>query len=397
MKASFFFRFAFFWVGIASMICQYPMYAQIPDAQEITSKIELTRSEFRRNDPIIARFTIVNNSDKVIYVLKWNTPFEGFNADYFNITRNRERVVYIGKVVKRGKPEAGDYIKLDAKGSASVEINVAEGYGIFERGEYRIEFSSTILDLGSTSPQELSVRKRFRPVTLRSNQAGFNLVEDREKPDINQKDPEDLSPKGIAFKNCNATQQATIKTAMQNAEIYAATSQIVLDATPPDKQANATRYKTWFGKHTTTRYGVVASNFKSIYEALATKTITFHCDCDDNYYAYVYSNKPYDVYLCKYFWSAPSQGTDSQAGTIIHEVSHFTVVTGTKDHAYGQTNCKSLAKNDPDKAIKNADSHEYFAENNPAESMGMKLTLFSVLLVITLASVFIIFKFYRRS
>ena len=59
-------------------------------------------------------------------------------------------------------------------------------------------------------------------------------------------------------------------------------------------------------------------------------------------------------------------GTDSKGGTIIHELSHFNVVAGTDDHAYGQTAAKRLAKRSPKKALDNADNHEYFAENTPA-------------------------------
>jgi len=39
---------------------------------------------------------------------------------------------------------------------------------------------------------------------------------------------------------------------------------------------------------------------------------------------------------------------------------------GTKDHKYGQTKCKQLAIDNVAQAIRNADSHEYFAENHPA-------------------------------
>ena len=47
-------------------------------------------------------------------------------------------------------------------------------------------------------------------------------------------------------------------------------------------------------------------------------------------------------------------------------MSHFDVVAGTDDVVYGQTGAMALAISDPDAAITNADSHEYFAENNPA-------------------------------
>ena len=74
------------------------------------------------------------------------------------------------------------------------------------------------------------------------------------------------------------------------------------------------------------------------------------------------------IYLCGAFWSAANTGTDSRAGTLVHESSHFTVNGGTTDIAYGQSAAKALAKSNPANAVRNADSHEYFAENTPALS-----------------------------
>jgi len=113
----------------------------------------------------------------------------------------------------------------------------------------------------------------------------------------------------------------------------------------------------------------VRSHFNNLKSAIANQAYTFDCTCTDSgTYAYVYPNDPYVVYLCGAFWSAPNTGTDSRAGTLIHESSHFDVVAGTNDWTYGQSSCKSLAKSSPKKAIDNADSHEYFAENNPAQN-----------------------------
>jgi peptidyl-Lys metalloendopeptidase len=84
------------------------------------------------------------------------------------------------------------------------------------------------------------------------------------------------------------------------------------------------------------------------------------------------------VYLCGAFWQAPTTGTDSKGGTLIHEVSrsyqlllnqtltvgyivkssHFTANAGTEDYVYGQSAAKSLAKSNPNEAIENADNHE---------------------------------------
>jgi peptidyl-Lys metalloendopeptidase len=97
-----------------------------------------------------------------------------------------------------------------------------------------------------------------------------------------------------------------------------------------------------------------------------TASVTLDCGCRKKYYAYVYPTQPYTIYLCSVFWTAPLTGTDSKAGTLIHEMSHFNVVAGTDDYVYGQAGAKNLAITNPAQAIDNADNHEYFAENNPA-------------------------------
>ncbi|KAL0570405.1 hypothetical protein V5O48_011563, partial [Marasmius crinis-equi] len=94
----------------------------------------------------------------------------------------------------------------------------------------------------------------------------------------------------------------------------------------------------------------------------------YDCSCTDpGTYAYVELNNFGVIHLCGAFWDAPATGTDSKAGTLVHESSHFTQIAGTRDVVYGQSGARSLARRSPSQAITNADSHEYFAENNPSE------------------------------
>jgi len=86
----------------------------------------------------------------------------------------------------------------------------------------------------------------------------------------------------------------------------------------------------------------------------------------DDSYAHVYSGDPdLEIYLDKLFWTAPLIGRDSQAGTIIHEISHFKFIGGTKDHEYGLTDAKQLAIDNPNKALRNADNFEFYLEGGP--------------------------------
>jgi len=164
-----------------------------------------------------------------------------------------------------------------------------------------------------------------------------------------------------SFTKCTATQQISLLTARTESSNYATNSLAYLNA-----GTHGPRYTTWFGTYDLNRYNTVKTHFAAISNAMDTKPITFNCGCKKrNVYAYVYANQPYTIYLCGVFWQAPMTGTDSKAGTLIHEMSHFTVVASTDDWAYGQSAAKSLAISDPSKAIDNADSHEYFAENTP--------------------------------
>lgn len=84
----------------------------------------------------------------------------------------------------------------------------------------------------------------------------------------------------------------------------------------------------------------------------------------EKYYAYVYPNdKTHTVYLGNPFHAAPDTGTNSKAGTLVHEVSHFNDVAGTDDVTYGTKNSENLAKTSPSDAQNNADNFEYYIEN----------------------------------
>ncbi|CAE6430591.1 unnamed protein product [Rhizoctonia solani] len=125
------------------------------------------------------------------------------------------------------------------------------------------------------------------------------------------------------------------------------------------------RWQEWFGGWDQNRYNLVFGHYDAI--RFNPPNFLYDCTCtDDGIYAYVIIPGHFqEIYLCGAFWRAPLEGTDSKAGTIIHEASHFPEYAGTSDHAYGQGACRDLARNDPNRAAMNADSHEYFAENEP--------------------------------
>ncbi|KAK7024717.1 peptidyl-Lys metalloendopeptidase [Favolaschia claudopus] len=170
--------------------------------------------------------------------------------------------------------------------------------------------------------------------------------------------------KRISYRSCSSSQQSTIATAVTAAKSYASESQSYLTS----HTSSTTRFATWFGTYTSAHHSTVLTHYTNMVNA-DYSTFTFDCSCNDaGTYAYVYPDEFGIVYLCPVFWQTTTTGTDSRAGTIIHESSHFTRIGGTQDYVYGQSGAKSLAISNSARAIANADNHEYFAENTPAQS-----------------------------
>ncbi|KDQ13796.1 hypothetical protein BOTBODRAFT_33232 [Botryobasidium botryosum FD-172 SS1] len=171
-----------------------------------------------------------------------------------------------------------------------------------------------------------------------------------------------------SFVNCTAAQQTQINQATPQAQTYAKNALAYLKTV----KAATPRYTTWFGAFNTTRFDTVVSHFTNI-SSNSFSSFTYDCSCpptepgDDvsGLFAYVDPEVFGYINLCPAFFAAPVNGTDSKGGTIIHESSHFVKNAGTDDNAYGQTAAQALAVATPDLAVDNADSHEYFAENNP--------------------------------
>ncbi|QQS46550.1 MAG: hypothetical protein IPM66_22055 [Acidobacteriota bacterium] len=130
-----------------------------------------------------------------------------------------------------------------------------------------------------------------------------------------------------------------------------------------------TEYEKWFGISDGPYYSKVVRVYTNIRAALGG-IVTWYLRPDisrrtgsiiPDTLAYVYPGGPIGIYLPDLFFTLPAVGENSQAGTIVHELSHE--VANTDDHAYGTDAAKELALiHPPTRAINNADNYEYFVE-----------------------------------
>ena len=312
---------------------------------------------FAASDAVLVDVTITNLGSRPARILKWFTPAEDVEEPLFAVSLNGSPVSYLGPIYKRPAATGSDYVSLKAGESLTRTVDLSAYYDFSASGDYSLQYSVASFYLHSENG------KAFwkNPDQLVSEKINL-AVEGR-----SAKAPADgLVPAAVTgsttFNKCTTSQTTAAASARAQASTYAADALAYLNA-----NKTGLRYTTWFGTVTSTRYSTAKSHFVNISSAMDTAPVTLDCGCKKNYYAYVYPTKPYVIYLCSVFWTAPLTGTDSKAGTLIHEMSHFNVVAGTNDFVYGQAGAKNLAITNPDNAVFNADNHEYFAENTPAQ------------------------------
>ena len=303
-----------------------------------------------------------NASSEPQALLTWNTPFEGaFNADMFRITGIK--ATYTGRLVKRAKPQQGQVRLLQPGETITTVIDLAQGYDLERAGAFQVQLATTMQHLPAAAAKEARQGAAIQavPQELRSDPVAMQA----RSADLQKPHPEPQ----VGTTACSAAEGYVIAMTAQLAEVMAQDAVTALQGTPPEARSAAVRYTTWFGAHDIKRYQIVVNHFTAIQKALPK--VRVQCGCNDpSMYAYVLPKQPYTIHVCPVFWDAPLGGTDSKAGTLVHETSHFTVVAGTQDHVYGQQAAMELATAHPDQAIGNADNHEYFAENSPALPMS---------------------------
>lgn len=320
-----------------------------------TVSLSVAQGEFASGQDVLVTVTVSNTTKHSVRVLKWFTAVDGVEEPLFAVTRDGNPVAYTGAIYKRPAATGKDYISLKSGESISSVVNLGEYYDFSASGQYSVTYAVASFNLFDEKGNAFKLRDTLTSEKI-SFKAGGSAAKGKPTP------PPPPPPGGNTFNACTVDQQSLLVAARDQAKIYATDSKNYLQA-----GNQGPRYTTWFGVFDTSRYNIVKNNFNAISSAMDTAGINFDCKCKQNYYAYVYPNQPYNIYLCKVFWQAPLAGTDSKAGTLIHEMSHFDVVAATDDFVYGKTGAMNLAITNPNDAIRNADSHEYFAENTPSQ------------------------------
>lgn len=345
-------------------------------------------ASYQSNNKTECEFYLTNKGHQDYYVLKLNTPLEGHPSDCLRVTRNGKKIEYDGIFVRRRNlPGPADFLLVPAGKTVSAAYDVSAGYDMSEGGTYNvavdtyIEFVEGSVNKGINELGNSAMH--LKTYHLYSKALVFKVTENRFRKTLGQQ-ARFLEKKdrltAIIFSNrkaqengklgykrsqaINIPRDPVIKggTEQQRAElleVHRASYHYVVAAIT-DLNNSPERVKKWFGSE---RSDEAARVFKVMKNSLENDVFTYNFNCKPEYglaYAYTHFNS-HLIFLCPaYHPQGIFSGSENKVGTIVHEIAHARV--SKRDIIYGRWGCKNLARDEPYKALNNADNYAYFVE-----------------------------------
>ncbi|KXN83047.1 Peptidyl-Lys metalloendopeptidase [Leucoagaricus sp. SymC.cos] len=179
--------------------------------------------------------------------------------------------------------------------------------------------------------------------------------------------PSSSMEKRAWFTGCTAAQTNALYSAASEAQIYAASAVDYLQS----HTSTTPRYTTWFGEYTAARHDYVLNTYFKLAMNKFYTSFSYYCTCTSTTGRLYVDPKSYGIiYICPnsgFFNSRISNGSYTQAGSLIWAASQFVDNGGAQQHSSAVADTKSLAISDPEKAIRNAISYDFFVENTPSQ------------------------------
>ncbi len=320
---------------------------------------------------------LTNASRKTLRIPYWQLPSAASVSNLFQISRDGQPIRFEGAMVKRSVPTAEEFVVIRPGGNHRAVVDLSPLYDMSASGHYTVEFNAPLQFASLSGPERLKqangapMMAKSVPIQVRAVTNAVVPTGGKPRPSayrVVRGNSNTAFGLNVVYSGCTVDRQDLIGNAIIAARGYSENAKGYLNG-----NATGPRYTSWFGAYASTRYTTAQQHFVAIDNAMDQNNgqLAVNCVCAPdliNAYAYVFPSQHYEIFVCNAFWAAPMTGTDSKAGTLIHEMSHFNIVAGTDDHVYGQPGANNLANTNPTQAVDNADNHEYFAENTPFQN-----------------------------
>lgn len=339
--------------------------------EPFTATIECSKW-YIMGEEIACRFSITNNHPiNDYYVLKWFTPLEGLKYAYMSIiTMEGKDLKYDSVMINRDPTRASSsaYQLLKAGHTLNAEIDLSTAYAINEAGKYTAQLQTKLYYHPEVECAATSTDLEQR---LESNSVTFLLFEGHSPRktlgEVNRQEATmQQLPSGDNINFVGGTDsQRSLTREIHKASFY------YIGTALYDIYDNIPHYVKWFGAREPDHVRFVTARFFGMLNTMLRDVITYafsesdpNCGPDTVAYTFLGARK---IYLCSMYSQLEeilpadkTSGMYTKLCVLVHELTHAIVFTD--DIVYPLQECLDLAKNDPLKAITNANNYCYFSE-----------------------------------
>ncbi|MBI2380376.1 MAG: protease [Gammaproteobacteria bacterium] len=124
--------------------------------------------------PAELRWSLRNTGAKPVSVLSWNTPLEGgIFAEFLSLERDGKALPFSGALMKRGDPEAGEYLRLAPGQAEEAVIDLGLAWPVDAPGHYRLRYTGRLLDVAEAGAALPRPRDAWRGQALDCPELSF--------------------------------------------------------------------------------------------------------------------------------------------------------------------------------------------------------------------------------
>ena len=158
-------RLSIFAITLAAVVSAHCTKAAAP-TQPLECRMEAVHP-LVAGGPVALRFRLVNRTAGPLWVLRWNTPVEGWRGTLFTVTFQGTDLPYQGPMVKRGDPGREEYVEITPQDSLNVSLDLAEAYDVKQPGQYEVKVTGNLLDVANEAAAVPRPRDKLQPMALK--------------------------------------------------------------------------------------------------------------------------------------------------------------------------------------------------------------------------------------
>ena len=313
---------------------------------------------------VACSFEFTNVADEDYYILTSDTPLEGVDSPFIAVYHEGHRIEYEGILGFRLPPTKEDFLLLKAGQSISATVQISDVFTFSTDGIYNIRYNKPLKFVTSNQMTDAGYIQEVSELEV--SESVYIYLEDTHSL-IHPVRP--TTPKPVYTVHVESCSSANFVggTAAQRSRAIAAHKKLCdgfKDAY--NRVGNNKATAVWFGRRSMRRDTKAKSVIKKCEDGIRGKSVTYDyvnsqkvCKKKPRVIAYTRHGIT-TVYLCPGFDRLAQYcgSRSSRERVLVHEWAH--AFGYTKDHKYRPAACKQLAKDDPAKALNNADNYALF-------------------------------------